>query len=84
MEESLRTRIGQIARNAIQEIDRIAQMSRPSALLEVIRLQVPLVMNRSQVPLVLVQEAMVSSQLGSQERFFLPYPEFAIRETGTH
>lgn len=59
-------------------------MSHPSAVLELNGPQVLGVMKRPQVPLVQEAVRVVTTQLGSQGRFCLPYPEFAMRETGTH
>ena len=57
-------------------------MSHPSAVLELNGPQVLRVMKRPQVPLVQEAVRVVTTQLGSQGRFCLPYPEFAMRETG--
>jgi len=57
-------------------------MSHPSAVLELNGPQVLRVMKRPQVPLVQEAVQVVTTQLGSQGRFCLPYPEFAMRETG--
>ena len=79
----MRTRIAQIARTAIQEIDRIAQIVRTNEpVLEMNGPQVLRVMKRPQVPLVQKAVRVVTTQLGSQGRFCLPYPEFTMRETG--
>ena len=80
----MRTRIAQLARNAIQEIDRIAQIVRTnepsfsSAKAERSSSSTSNETPSSSTSAVQV----VTTQLGSQGRFCLPYPEFAMRETG--
>ena len=88
MEESVRTRIAQIARNAIQEIDRTAQIVRtnePS--FSSARAERSSSSTSNETPSSSTSAGsrrVVTTQLGSQGRFCLPYPEFAMRETGTH
>ena len=57
-------------------------MSHPSTVRELNGPQILRVMKRPQVPLVQEAVRVVTTQLGSQGRFCLPYPEFAMQEIG--